>query len=343
MEKAAAEPLMTFLLPQTQSATSTCLDISEWLLLICGLMLVIGIAGEYEKLPKRLFPWSASIFVTLVIVSIFGEVVADAGVFIFSKHLQTLEGADIQTLSQKSELALRHADDADSKAQSAAALLDIAKSNADTAKQSAGRAQTLAHDARKEADSFERDIVTAKQQAALAESHLADALKQTADATAELNRLKSPRILTNVSMLVTEMRQFRDTNYKFVSVYPNDESIALLKSIDDVLQQAGWVRQSQQGLNLGIPALNISDAHGTFLVAEGINTGVEITADSSDTVAALNSLPPDKRPAPVRIALILRNVLASNLVPSHDLNTKVSVNEVKAPTSLIQIAVGQKP
>jgi len=326
----------------SESATSRDLDISEWFLLACGLLLVVGIFGEYEKLP-RWFAWSKTTFATLVMLAIAGEFFGDAGVFIFSRHLQTLEGVDIQTLSRKSEAALRDADDADKRAQTAAALLDIARRDSDAAKQSASKAQTLAHDARKEADSFEKDIVTAKQQAASAESHLAEALKQAADATAELNRLRSPRTLTNFHMLVADMKHFKNTNYKFVSVYPNDESIDLLKSIDDVLQQAGWNRQSQRGLNLGIPALNITDAHGTFVVAEGINTGVEISADSSESVAVLNSLPPDKLPTALRIAVTLRNALASGILPSNDVNTKVSVNEVKQPTDLVQIAVGQKP
>jgi hypothetical protein len=152
-----------------------------------------------------------------------------------------------------------------------------------------------------------------------------------------------PRTLANVDVLVAGLSQFKNTDYKFVMVYPNDESIDLLKSIDDVLQRAGWNRQSQQGLNLGVPALNITDPHGKFVVPEGIDTGVEISADSSEPVDVLNSLPQDKLPAPVRIAAFLRSVLASSILPSNDVNTKVSVNDSKQPTSLIHIAVGQKP
>ena len=276
-------------------------------------------------------------------IAIAGEFVGDAGVFIFSRHLQNLEGADIQTLSRESQSALANATNADSKAKAAASLLDIARKDSDAAKQASNKAQTIAHDARQEADSFEKDIVTAKERAAAAESHLAEAEKQAANATAELNRLRSPRTITNAAQLVSELRRFKNTNYKFMSVYPNDESTDLLESIDDVLQRAGWQRQSQQGLNLGIPALSLTDAHGTFIVPEGINTGVEISADSSEPITVLNSLPPDKRPAPVRIAVVLRNSLASSILPSNDVNTKVSVNEVKQPTMLIQIAVGQKP
>jgi hypothetical protein len=335
--------LLSMFVSLSEPATSTWLDISEWFLLICGLLLLIGIFGEYDKLPKRLFPFSEATFAMLVMLAIAGELVGDGGVFIFSSHLQKLEGADIQTLSQKSEAALRDASTADDDAKSAAAVSNDAKSKSDEAEKSAGSAQILAHEARTEADSFEKDIVTAKQQAATAESHLAEALKQAAYATAELNRLKMPRTLANVDVLVAGLSQFKNTDYKFVMVYPNDESIDLLKSIDDVLQRAGWNRQSQQGLNLGVPALNITDPHGKFVVPEGIDTGVEISADSSEPVDVLNSLPQDKLPAPVRIAAFLRSVLASSILPSNDVNTKVSVNDSKQPTSLIHIAVGQKP
>jgi hypothetical protein len=70
---------------------------------------------------------------------------------------------------------------------------------ASLATDSAGEAMTLAHDARKEADSFERDIVSAKEQAAKAESHLAEALRQVASAEAEISALRKkgePRRLT---------------------------------------------------------------------------------------------------------------------------------------------------
>jgi hypothetical protein len=136
--------LLSMFVSLSEPATSTWLDISEWFLLICGLLLLIGIFGEYDKLPKRLFPFSEATFAMLVMLAIAGELVGDGGVFIFSSHLQKLEGADIQTLSQKSEAALRDASTADDDAKSAAAVSNDAKSKSDEAEKSAGSAQILA-------------------------------------------------------------------------------------------------------------------------------------------------------------------------------------------------------
>ena len=129
--------------------------------------------------------------------------------------------------------------------------------------------------ARKEADSFENDIVSAKKQAAEAESHLAEALRQTAAATEELNRLKSPRTLTNASEFSSELKQFAGTEYTFSSVVADGESVDLLKQIDGALQLAGWKRVKPSPA----PIIVLNVYGKDFGVAIGASTGVEVEVD----------------------------------------------------------------
>ncbi len=341
--------LSLLLIPSlSESATSRDLDISEWFLLICGFVLVIGIFGEYGKLPKRLFTWSTAAFATLVMIAIAGELFGDAGVFIFSRHLQILEGADIRTLSQKSEAALANANDADNKAKSAVALVDLARGDSDAAKQSAGKAQILAHDARKEADSFEKDIMTAKEQAATAESHLAEALKKAADATAELKRLEAPRSLLDDSELVSALAPFKGTEYMFVSVFGDEESINLLKQIDGMLQRAEW-KICQPGSSCQPkgrpfpPALNIF-SHGTTLgVSQGVTTGITISVESTESVPSLQALPAEELPLHVRAALALSSNLSSRLSPPQENGVNKTLDVVSGTDPFVLIAVGKKP
>jgi hypothetical protein len=100
---------MHVLLVLSKSSASAGLDISEWVILICGVVLVIGIFGEYKKVPKRMALWPESILALLVMIGVAGELLGDGGVFLFSRRLQILEGADIQMLSEVARTALNNA------------------------------------------------------------------------------------------------------------------------------------------------------------------------------------------------------------------------------------------
>jgi hypothetical protein len=194
---------MGYLLSLSEKATSAGLEISEWGLLIAGLVLLIGIIGEY-KLPQ--WHHRLKFFELLVLIGVLFELIFDGGVFLFSRQLQILEGAEIESLSTRSatalgsaNTALTRASDATTKAQSAEKASGRAADKSGKAEGAASSALTMASAARQEADSFEKDIVSAKQQATEAEEHLADALKrvQVAEAnTSQLRREFAPRRLT---------------------------------------------------------------------------------------------------------------------------------------------------
>jgi hypothetical protein len=108
----------------SKSATSTALDASELALLLFGVLLVVGLIGEYAKSER----WKKHVraFEMFVILGVAGELLADGGIFLFSRHLQTIADLEIAALTQK-------AGDAKISADGAAFAASRAKSSADEA------------------------------------------------------------------------------------------------------------------------------------------------------------------------------------------------------------------
>ncbi len=212
----------------------------EWGEYISEAFVIIGCAGELvadlevswltEERKKHLQRRSTILLVAALSVSLIclvrtnelsGSVIGSLGDKAGAAETKAQSAIDKSSLAEhkadvantNSSTALSQATDALTKAGKAAASLKKAEDEADKAKTAASNALTLARDARKEADSFEGDIKTAKQQAADAESHLAEALKEATNAQAELNRLKTPRSLTNVAALVSALASFNGTKF----------------------------------------------------------------------------------------------------------------------------------
>src|ERR1700693_116815 len=82
----------------SKSATSAALNISEWVLLTFGLGLLVGILGEYKKLPRFLIG-PKELFEILVVIGVAGEFIGDGGIFLFSSQLQTIEEREISRLN----------------------------------------------------------------------------------------------------------------------------------------------------------------------------------------------------------------------------------------------------
>jgi len=251
-----------------------------------------------------------------------------------------ISGKLIGSLDEKAEAASKKSERAITDADSAIDRARSAKDESATAKAAASKAESLAHDARQEADSFAKDIVSAKKQAASAESHLADALQRAAEATAALDRLKSPRSLKNISELITTLVAFRDTEYTFSSVFADEESIQLLKSIDGVLQEAGWKRTKSPG---GFPAIHIFGKDDPFVVPSALTNGIRISMDWPEGLAALQPLPPDKFPMLLKAAVSLSTSLFSNLSPPEASEQAYLVDIVKGESKVVRISVGKKP
>ena len=321
-------------------------------------------ASNVSSLAETLTKWEYAeyFFAALVTIACFGEFVAEFtnwftnGVEHRKKQLEKIStlilvGAlalELVCLVNTNALASKLIGSLGDLSQAAANNAGTAVGNAgaavkvsENARGVASNAMTLARGARQEADSFERDIVSAKTQAADAESHLAEALKRAVDASAELNRLKSPRSLTNISELVDALKPFKGTELEFLSVFGDDESFQLLKQLDNALSLAGWKRLTHSVLNIGVPALQISGRDD--LVNIGVNTGIRIAVDSSETLDALQALPRDKLPSHVRVAVILNELIFSHLSPPEVLKPENRVGVDPGPTTAIRIQVGKKP
>src|SRR5262245_39271142 len=77
----------------SESWTSVALHISEVLLLVFGIVLVIGLIGEYWELDRK------KLWGLLVIIGVAGELLADGGIFAFSERLQTFANNKVAELN----------------------------------------------------------------------------------------------------------------------------------------------------------------------------------------------------------------------------------------------------
>jgi hypothetical protein len=323
---------------------------------------IVGCAGElvadfFTRLPenirKHIGNWSTIVLILALSIGLkclirtnelSGSVIGSLG-----DKATVADGKAGKAISDSSA-AFSQATDALTSARKAEESLGKTENEASSAQRASSNALSLAHSARREADSFEKDIVSAKAQAAEAneksaeanersadaELHLADALKQASDATAELNRLKSPRILMNASEFSSRLKEFAGTEYTFPSVFGDAESEDLLKQIDSALQLAGWKRVKPSP-----PPIIGLNVYEDFRVAVGTSTGVEVAVGSAESVASLDTINPQTWPAVVKAAGTLKNALAVCITPTEGnvLNGLV----VDSGTSVIRITVGKKP
>jgi hypothetical protein len=319
----------------SKSATSIALDISEIALLLFGILLVVGLIGEYAKSER----WKRYVrtFEMFVIVGVAGELLADGGIFLFSSHLQTIADLEISDLTKT-------AGDARNSANEAAGAAQRAKDESAKATASASNALALAKGARREADSFANDIKSANTQAAEAESHLADALRQVVQAEAELNRIRSPRSITNQSALIAALTPFKGSEYT-LNVFQDDESIQFTKVIDGVLGQAGWIRKQPEAMQLGIPSIDVFGQGIRDAVPVCVETGIQVHMRSIESLDALRLRAVQDLPKTIQAAIALRAALAARVLPSDERNVgdHVSLDKTPAAEGPVLICIGKKP
>ncbi len=199
----------------SKSATSIALDISEIALLLFGILLVVGLIGEYAKSER----WKryARTFEMFVIIGVAGELFADGGIFLFSSHLQTIADIEIGELTKEAGDAKTSANEAADAAQ--------------RAKDESTNALALASGARRELDSFASRLAEARQLAAHAEQ-----------GTAALTAANAGRRLTSEqkNKLATILTRFAPTaiTLEWTSA-GGQESVDLAKDINDAIVGAG--------------------------------------------------------------------------------------------------------
>jgi hypothetical protein len=93
----------------SKPATAICLSVSEYGLLIFALLVVVGLIGE-NKLPW--WHHRLKIFEILVTIGCGGELLADGGVFVFSRRLQTIADGEFAVFNKEAATARKEAGDA---------------------------------------------------------------------------------------------------------------------------------------------------------------------------------------------------------------------------------------
>jgi hypothetical protein len=96
----------------SKDATYFWLHASEWTLLIFGIILTLGLIGEYRK------KWEDHIktFEILVIIGVAGELFGDGGIFIFSERLQTISDHEVAGVNKQAGEANRKAGESNKEA-----------------------------------------------------------------------------------------------------------------------------------------------------------------------------------------------------------------------------------
>jgi hypothetical protein len=255
--------------------------------------------------------------------------------------------ASSRALSQSGNAASK-SKDAVVRAGRAEASLGRAESEARNAETSASNALNLATSAHQEADSFKSEIDSAKQLATEAKSQITDAFNQATEATAELNRLKTDRSLTDILAFISAMKPFAGTEFSFSGVFGDQESIHLASRISRALQDAGWKPVlPPYAFSIGPPHFKLKDF--PHEVQEGIATGVSVQVETEETPDALNALPLLQRPPQTIAGWNLKIALAASIHPSQDDLTTTPLGilddaRYKGPQfKSVLIEVGKKP
>jgi hypothetical protein len=192
----------------SKHATSLALNASEVALLVFGVLLVIGLLGEYSKSER----WKRYLkaFELLVILGVAGELVADGAIFSLSAHLQTLSDVEVARLHNAAESANATAKNFESQ---------IADANAKA---------EIAH---RDAESFRLDITKAQGSASNAEAEASRLKQKMAD------RVCGRPEITAIS---ARMKSFVGQEFR-LTTYPNmAEPRAVAACISQALAAANW-------------------------------------------------------------------------------------------------------
>jgi hypothetical protein len=213
----------------SKSVTSTWLDVSEIALLVFGVVLVIGLVGEVAKSDK----WKKRLrlFEMLVIIGVAGELIADGGIFLFSRHLQTISEAEYSGLNKQAADAYKQA--------------EIARKEADSFELDIAKAKKGAADALERAAKAEENLGEARKDAATANERAANSNKIAEDerlARLQLEAKLAPRSLTPAQQkdLAERLKPFSGTRLDIFIYGETSEMLSIGLTIASVANAAGW-------------------------------------------------------------------------------------------------------
>jgi hypothetical protein len=213
-----------------------------------------------------------------------------------------------------------------------------ANSRAKEAQASLSKAEQHSAEANAKAEGFRLDIAKANESAEQARAQVAAATAEAARANLELARIKAPRTLSNVSALTESLKAYKGTEYTFSSVFGDEESIILLKQLDGVLTNAGWVRIKPPH---AFPAINVYGQEQDLAVASGLTSRVSVSVNSDTPLAELQITPVDNLPPSIAAAVALAAAITGSLTPPQEGGATVNVDPGASLT--VKIGVGRKP
>jgi hypothetical protein len=275
------------------------------------------------------------VFGIIVVIGVGGESIFGFRHWWNSRKLQAIQ--ETEETKREETIANLNRDAAALRKDTAEALERAAK-----AEENLGDAKKSAAEANAKAEGFRLDIAKANESAAQARAQVANATAEAAKANLELAKLKTPRSLTRIPELIALLAPFKDTEYVFVSVFSDEESINLLKSVHEVLQKAGWKRGKSVG---GFPAINVYGREmPDFFVPSALSTGIKVSTEFPEPIDfSTTNLQVKDFPANVQAAGTLNHALLECVSPHQD-NSVDKVAEVGVGTSIIvRIAIGKKP
>jgi hypothetical protein len=235
-------------------------------------------------------------------------------------------------------VAQKDASDASERAGRAEKGAAEATERAAKAQGSLALAEQHSAEANAKAEGFRLDIAKSNEAAVQAQAQVAGAMAEAAKANLELERIKAPRTLRDIEALTESLKRYKGTEYTFSSVFGDEESITLLKQLDELLTSCGWVRIKPPH---GFPAINIYGSEQDFAVASGLTSRVSISVNSDIPLADLKAMSDDNLPAPTGAAAALAVALGTNLNPPQEGGVKTSVDPGNSP--IVRISVGRKP
>jgi hypothetical protein len=247
---------MGILTSLSKSAISTALHVSEVVLLVFGVLLTAGLIGEYVERWKK---W-AKLFLMLVIIGVAGELIADGGIFLFSRQLETIAELQIAGLNKQAGDAWNAAESAKATAKGFESQIADANARAKSAEAQVASANAASRDAVAKVSTAEARIAEATARAAEA--------GQKAEAE-RLERLKLEAIVAPRSLSLDQQHEIAEACRKFhghgvlVFSYGQDgEAAALGGQIISALQSVHIV---------------VADARSSAVITGGFETGVHVS------------------------------------------------------------------
>jgi hypothetical protein len=202
------------------------------------------------------------------------------------------------------------------------------------AEQDTADAKKAASDADAKAEGFRLDIAKANERAALANQKA----EEERLARVRIEERMKPRSFKPSPEAISALKAYKGTEYTFLSVFGDEESIVLLRQLDGILLSAGWTRVKPPH---AYPAINVYGQDQDFAVASGLSSNIKISVDSEIPLATLQAIPVAQLPAPVGAAVALAMELTASLVPPQEGGVKANVETGKS--MIVRIEIGRKP